>query len=145
PPNNIKVQILICSDLWFPELIRGRLPDLPDLLVIPTMSIVPEQQLVGYGRSLWHSLALTRSRENAIPVVVSDWAVQHWSGSSAQNWTCGASSISDPSTRWRTRSEEDQGFLRVESGEATILQSYVSMEKVSEYRKYRRETGLLPD
>ena len=92
----LKVQILICSDFWYPELIRADLHQLPDVVIIPASSVVPRQELTSYGRTLWHSLAMTRARESVVPVLVSDWAVQL----QEKSWTSGGSSLVNPSTRW---------------------------------------------
>ncbi|MHA1983032.1 MAG: carbon-nitrogen hydrolase family protein [Candidatus Hodarchaeales archaeon] len=140
-PHGIRCQTLICSDLWYPELIRDYITDLPDIVVVPAMSVVPQKDLIGYGRWLWHSLATTRSRENVLPVVVADWAVQSF----GESWTCGASSILNPSIKWTSKPEYEQAFVTFNEKKQNFISTIVSLSDIYEYRKYRRETGLLPE
>ena len=58
----LKVKILICSDLWFPEEIRNLLKEKIDLVVVPAMAVVQNKQLVSYGKNLWHSLGRGETR-----------------------------------------------------------------------------------
>lgn len=139
-PDEIRVQILICSDFWFPELIRDEI-NLPDAVLVPAMSVVPKENLVGYGKWLWHSLAITRSRENVLPVAVADWSIQQFSTS----WTCGASCILNPSIKWTTEEELDKAFITINNNDQSFISTLISLEEVYEYRKYRIETGLLPE
>ncbi len=139
--ERLAVQILICSDFWYPELIRKNLSNLPDVIVVPASSVVPQENLTNYGRTLWHSLALTRARESAVPVLVSDWAAQEMKTS----WTSGGSSIVDPSMRWTNDREFQESNQRFENGEQGILGMNVSRKSIHIYRKYRREVGLLPE
>lgn len=71
--EGVRVGILICADLWHPELAR-ELCGRADLLCVPCKTTVPTDEHVVYARELWHALALSRAFENGIPVVVSDWA-----------------------------------------------------------------------
>ncbi len=71
--DGFRVAVLICADLWPPELARA-LIDQADLLCVPAKTAVPSDNHVEYARTLWHNLALTRAMENGLPVVVSDWA-----------------------------------------------------------------------
>lgn len=139
--NGIRCQVLICSDLWYPELIRDYITNLPDIVVVPTMSVVPKKDLIDYGRWLWHSLATTRSRENVLPVIVADWAIQSF----GESWTCGASSILNPSIKWTSKSEYEKAFVTLSEKAEGFLSTVVSFSEIYEYRKYRKETGLLPD
>lgn len=135
-----RVQILICSDLWHPEHLRGQLGHPVDLVVVPTLSVVEAMNLTQYGRWLWHSLAVTRARENVTPLVVSDWAVQQM----GQSWTSGASSITDPSVRWTTPEEASLAFDRFDEGQPSVAVGLINQGQVEKYRQYRRQAGLLP-
>ena len=139
--EGLKVKLLICSDLWFPEEIRDLLNEEIDVIIVPAMAVVKNNQLVNYGKSLWHSLALTRSKENVIPVMVSDWAVQPMRNS----YTCGSSCIINPSIRWNNEFEEKKAFNTVANGNEGIISSIISQKEILEYQKYRKEVGLLPD
>jgi predicted amidohydrolase len=141
--NDLKLKVLICSDLWFPEEVRLHLNDDINFVIVPAMSVVPEHNKIPYGRWLWHSLAITRARENVTPVIVSDWAVQNVKEGST--WTCGASSIIDPSVRWTNNEEYKQAFNHFDHGQVGILSSIIDLEKINEYKKYRKNVGLLPD
>lgn len=139
--EKLKLKLLICSDLWFPEEIRNILNERLDILIVPAMSVVPKHDLISYGRWLWHSLAITRSRENVIPVVVSDWAVQKFGDS----WTCGTSSIINPSIRWTNEIEYNNAFNHFQNGEEGIIYSIINRDKIEEYKNYRQKAGLLPE
>jgi predicted amidohydrolase len=140
-PGGERCQILICSDLWYPELIREFLSNLPDIVVVPAMSVVPKENLIGYGEWLWHSLATTRSRENVVPVVVSDWAVQPF----GESWTCGASCILNPSIKWTSTAEFDEAFITLHKKQNGPISTSVSLQEIYDYREYRKKTGLLPE
>ncbi|OLS23232.1 MAG: hypothetical protein HeimC3_25730 [Candidatus Heimdallarchaeota archaeon LC_3] len=140
-PVNIRVQILICSDFWFPELIREEINNLPDVVLVPAMSVVPKENLIEYGKWLWYSLAITRSRENVLPVAVADWSIQSFS----KSWTCGASCILNPSIKWTTEEELNAAFVTINEKDHGFISTIISLQEVYEYRKYRRETGLLPE
>jgi hypothetical protein len=74
-------------------------------------------------------------------VVVADWAVQSF----GESWTCGASSILNPSIKWTTKSEYGQAFVTFNEKKQNFISTIVSLTEIYEYRKYRRETGLLPE
>ena len=135
------MQLLICSDFWYPELIRKDLFDLPDLIVVPASSVVPRKELTTYGRTLWYSLAMTRARESVVPVMVSDWAFQNMKDA----WTSGGSSLVNPSARWTNDQEFQENNVQIPAGEEGIISINISQKAVSDYRQYRREVGLLPE
>jgi predicted amidohydrolase len=54
--DGLRVAVLICADLWFPELLRP-LIDRADVLCVPAKTTVPARRHVPYARRLWHSLA----------------------------------------------------------------------------------------
>lgn len=139
--GKLKVKILICSDLWFPEEIRSAMEEKIDLIIVPAMAVVQSNQYVDYGKTLWHSLAQTRSKENIIPLMVSDWAEQ----SVRQAYTCGSSCIIDPSQRWTNDSEKRNYFTFMSHENEGFITKEISMNSVREYRKYRMEVGLLPN
>ena len=121
--RGLNIQILICSDLWYPELIRPNLisNNKIDLLCVPAMSVVENDSLIGYGRYLWHNLAITRARENVIPLIVSDWSDQRWGSSEHASYTCGGSTIIDPSIRWKNNEEYLHSFKYFYNGQSGIL------------------------
>lgn len=139
--NKIKIKILICSDLWFPEEIRTSLHEQLDLIIVPAMAVVQHKDFVDYGKTLWHSLAQTRSKENIIPLMVSDWAEQPVREAA---YTCGSSCIVDPSQRWTNKSDRSNYFTFMDKENEGFISKLISREQVLEYRKYRREVGLLP-
>ncbi len=139
--NNLKIKLLICSDLWFPEEIRSLQEEKIDLIIVPAMAVVKNESLVAYGQSLWHSLALTRSKENVIPLVVSDWAIQPMRDS----YTCGSSCIINPSVRWSNNKEELSAFNKFTTKTDGALSLIISRNAISENQKYRRDVRLLPE
>ena len=139
--ENLKVKLLICSDLWFPEEIRSLNHEQIDLLLVPAMAVVQGKNLIDYGKFLWHSLAQTRSKENVIPLVVSDWAEQPM----REAYTCGSSCIIDPSRRWENEVEKKLSFNFMKEINEGFIASELSQQAIQKYQKYRREVGLLPE
>jgi predicted amidohydrolase len=145
--EGLRVGVLICGDLWRPELARELL-DSVDLVCVPAMTAVPSERHVEYARALWFSLALTRAMENALAVAVSDWADgRHDTTFSVEGtrtrrtlYTCGAACICDPGRR-----PEIKSVQRCRpGGEPCALRAEIDLAALAEYRKYRRAVGLLP-
>jgi|GEM_PF-507625 len=142
-----RVGVLICADLWWPELVRelvGRV----DLICVPARTGVRSREHAEYARALWGSLALTRAMENGVVVLVSDWAGSTQDdrvagGDGPSRWkhaTAGAATICDPSHRPdMTRIQRNLPTSRPGALRAEI--DLVALEK---YRDYRRSVGLLP-
>lgn len=87
-----RLGVLICSDLWHPELARA-LAGQVDLLCVPAQTTIRPESEPAYARMLWHTLAMTRAQENVLAVVVSDQAA-----TSHAPYRCGGvTSITDPS------------------------------------------------
>lgn len=133
-----KIGILICADLWYPELCREMEGEI-DVLAVPAQSIVRSPDYQEYGRKLWHSLALTRSQENSIVVAVSDH-----SASMNTPFACGGASICDPSASMSENTIESIQ-LTIDDGSAGFIKTIVDRESLDQFRKYRRQRGLLPD
>lgn len=133
--QGLRIGVLICSDLWFPELARELL-DRVDILCVPAKTSVPSAEFVHYARTIWLSLAMTRAVENVVPVVVSDWCKQkHPTG-----YTSGASSLNDPAGRPETIRLQ----RHLPDGRAGVLVAELDLDAVDGIRKYRKATGLLP-
>jgi predicted amidohydrolase len=133
--DGMRVGVLICSDLWYPELAREFL-DHVDVVCVPAKTTVPGTDYVQYARTLWLSLALTRAMENAVPVAVSDWC----EGSHATGYTSGASSVNDPSGRPDTARVQQC----LPDGRPGAVIARIDLDAVRRIRQYRREVGLLP-
>lgn len=135
--EGFQVGILICADLWYPELCR-ELIDSVDILCVPAESVVRERKYRDYGRGLWHALALTRSQENSIMTVVADHSV-----SDNTPFTSGGASITDPS-----RSIDTPGLelihQTVPEGAPGYLTAEYDRRRMRLFRRYRRQRGLLP-
>lgn len=145
--DDFRVGVLICADLWHPELARELCGKI-DLLAVPVKSSVPTEKNIEYARGLWNSLALTRAMENGFAVVVADWPetehkVETQSGPSRTrqtHFTSGASCIVDPSHRpdltriQRILKQGQPGFLRAD----------INLSKLAAFRDYRTSVGLLP-
>ena len=146
--QGFRLGVLICGDLWHPELSRelvGRV----DVLCVPAATVVNAQGNREYARGAWHRLAFVRAMETGAAVVVSDWADgrheahRHRDGalSNEVRWTAGASSISDPSRRPELEKMQHT-TLR---GEAGDLVASIDADRLAEFREYRRRNGLLPE
>jgi predicted amidohydrolase len=145
--DGIRFGVLICADLWWPELARGLLERV-DCLCVPCKSTVPAEGHVEYARRLWHNLALTRAMENGVPVVVSDWPnARHdfhvlVSGvrTTQTHYTSGATTICDPGHRPHL----DRLQRTLLKGNPGVLRTDIDLERLNTYRAYRRSVGLLP-
>lgn len=132
--SGLRVGVLICADLWYPELARelcGRV----DVLCVPAKTTVPSAESVPYARTVWWSLAMTRAVENALPVVVSDWCEQ----AHATGFTSGATSVNDPAGR----PDPTRLQRRMDDGQPGVLIAQIDLDAVAEIRQYRRAVGLL--
>jgi len=136
----LRLSILLCSDLWFPRLVRRASKD-ADFIAVPAMTTVLNQRHTAYGRWAWHSLVVVRSKENAIPIVSAD----HPEGVYASGiYTCGASCIADPSHRFGSNEGPHTQALKVADPRSqTVIVSTISQESIRDYKAYRREVGLL--
>lgn len=75
--DGFRLAVLICADLWSPDLVR-ELAGQADVICVPVKTSVPSDNHIDYARTLWHSLALTRAMEYGLAIVVSDWpAARH--------------------------------------------------------------------
>ncbi|NOS99748.1 MAG: carbon-nitrogen hydrolase family protein [Phycisphaerales bacterium] len=145
--DGIRVAVLICADAWHPETAR-ELRDVADIVAIPVKSAVPTQRHVAYGRRTWHALVLTRAMENAYVVAASDWATGVHSASArpptdacnARYFTCGATSIADPSHR----PEIDAIHRTIPDGDRGIIAADIDLDALDAFRCYRGSVGLLP-
>jgi predicted amidohydrolase len=145
--DGVRFGVLICADLWWPELAR-RLVDQVDCLCVPCKSTVPTEAHVEYARALWHNLALTRAMENGIPVVVSDWpSARHdfhvLAGgvrTTQTHYTSGATTICDPGHR----PQLDHMQRTLPKGAPGVLRTDIDLQRLRTYREYRRSVGLLP-
>jgi len=133
--GEFRLGVLICSDLWYPELARELMGQV-DILCVPTKTTVASVDYVSYARTVWWSLALTRSVENALPVVVSDWCEK----GHATHFTSGATSISDPAGR----PDPFKLQQKVSDGSEGFILAEIDLEAVREIQAYRRGVGLLP-
>ncbi|MBC8277815.1 MAG: carbon-nitrogen hydrolase family protein [FCB group bacterium] len=133
-----KIGVLICADLWYPELCR-ELAGQIDILGVPAQSVVRNPAYQAYGRKLWHALALTRSQENSLVVAVADHAV-------GENTplACGGASLCDPSA---SLSENTINLIQIylENGASGFINAAVDKNSLDTFRKYRQQRGLLPN
>ena len=116
--KSIKIQILICRDLSYPELIRQQLPQLPNILFVPVMSYVNGKGFTEKSRLNFYKLAIQHSMEFNIPVILSDWARQPFEGT---NWTSGATCLVDPTVYRSTKVNSGQMFQTIPDGKEGVL------------------------
>lgn len=134
--EGVTLGVLICSDLWHPELAR-QLAGQALLLCVPAQTTIRPESEPAYARMLWHTLAMTRAQENVMAVVVSDQAA-----ASQAPFRCGGvSSITDPSAE-PVLSDIQQV---VADGGAGYLLARLDLARLARFRSYRQENGLLPD
>jgi len=130
-----RLGVLICSDLWHPELARHLAAE-ATLLCVPAQTTIRAESEPAYARMLWHTLAMTRAQENVLAVVVSDQAA-----ASQAPFRCGGvSSITDPSAE---PSLSDIQHVLADGGEGFLL-AQLDMARLARFRNYRQENGLLP-
>jgi nitrilase len=130
-----RLGVLICSDLWYPELAR-HLASQVDLLCVPAQTTIRPESEPPYARMLWHTLAMTRAQENVLAVMVSDQ-----SAASQAPFRCGGvSSITDPSAE--PALSEIQQVLG--DGAEGFLLARLDLQRLARFRSYRQENGLLP-
>jgi len=132
--DGLRVGVLICADLWYPELARelgGRV----DVLCVPAKTTVSSADFVPYARTLWWSMAMTRAVENALPVLVSDWCER----AHGTYVTAGASSLNDPAGR----PDVNRLQRRMDRGQSGVLVGQIDLDAVAQIRQYRQAVGLL--
>lgn len=145
--DGVRVGVLICGDLWHPELAR-ELVEVADLLCVPAMTSVPSDTHVEYARVLWTNLALTRAMENGLVVAVSDWAAGRHDESVIVDgvktrrtfYTCGAAGICDPGRR----PQVERIHETLAQGRPGAIRAGIDLAALARYRDYRRAVGLLP-
>ncbi|MCP4248044.1 MAG: carbon-nitrogen hydrolase family protein [bacterium] len=145
--EGFKIGLLICADLWRPELAR-ELVGAVDLLCVPAMTAVPAKSHVKYARALWHSLALTRAMENGLAVAVADWPAERpqqpvpgdRTAARRTFHTCGATTICDPSHR----PDLTQIQTTIPPDRPGAARTDLDLHALTRYREYRQSVGLLP-
>ena len=136
-----KISIRICSDLWIPssqeELINNNI----DLLFCPSLTTLPKEDLITYGRFMWYNLSLVRAKEAAAGVIVSDRAAQIIRD---PFWSAGASCIVDPSKKFSNNEELGFNILKnIPSGEFGIITSSICYDDIQLQKSYRKSMGLM--
>ncbi len=137
--GNLRLAILICSDLWHHESISP-IAEKADFIAVPTMTTVLDPSHINYGQWTWQSLVAIRAKEYTVPIVSADQAVREYAPGI---FTCGASCIADPSYRFSNEEDPSRQALKVAPNKASnIIVSKISTQALHEYRIYRREVGL---
>lgn len=131
----IKFGVLICADLWNWKLVYDLVVKKgAELLIVPAFTVVPKGYRE-YAKYQWLSLAITRSREFVIPIVIAD---HHENG---VEYDVGAvSCIIDPSIK-NDRIKNIEDFVILPTGELAIYT--INFDPINSYRKYRSRNGLL--
>jgi predicted amidohydrolase len=137
--KDLRMAVLICSDLWYHDLVSQITPEI-DFLVVPTMTTVLDDQYIEYGQWAWQSLVAVRSKEYTIPIVSADQASREYFPGV---YTCGGSCIADPSYRFSNQESPLTQALKIASDEKLqYITSTISLKAIREYANYRREVGL---
>lgn len=133
--EGIKVGILICADLWNWPLVHDLIiKQGAQLLIIPAFTVVPKG-LHSYAKYQWLSLAITRSREFVIPIIISD----HLEGTKEYD-VGGVSCIIDPSLK-NPEITSIEGFVNM--NKTDVISTQINLQPIQEYRVYRDNNGLL--
>lgn len=136
-----KAAIKICSDLWHTEDFMYLIKQNVDILFTPIMSVVTGSDYISYGKKIWYSLAITRAKEGCLALCVSDSAKGVLTGN---YYTTGASCIADPSIRFKNEESPFNSILTsIPGGKAGYCIKTISLTDIVNYRKYRKEVGLL--
>jgi predicted amidohydrolase len=137
--NGHNMAVLICSDLWYHDLLVQVVSTI-DFLVVPTMTTVLNNQHIKYGQWAWQSLVGVRSKEYTIPIVSADQAAREYAPGI---FTCGGSCVADPSYRFSNNEGPITQALRIPSNEkSTYISSTIDLQAVKKYAAYRRDVGL---
>ena len=132
--NGLKILILICSDLWNGILLNNLIGKVQiDVLCVPAFTVVAKG-LGNYAKLQWYSLIVSRSREFLIPIIVADHHI-----STDYYDVGGASAIADPSKKDPSM-KDFVDFLDIP--DQNIIGSDIDLDRVNEYRKYRKEKGI---
>ncbi len=136
--KNLKMAVLICSDLWYHDILEQVAPQV-DFIAVPTMTTVLDENYIQYGRWAWQSLIAVRAKEYTIPIVSADQAVREYAPGV---FTCGASCIADPSYRFTRKEGPGTQSLKSTDETVNVVISTISLKAVRDYAAYRREVGL---
>jgi len=137
--KKLRMAVLICSDLWYHDLVSQIAPQI-DFLTVPTMTTVLNDQYIRYGQWAWQSLVSVRSKEYTIPIVSADQASREYFPGV---YTCGGSCIADPSYRFSNEEGPPTQALKTTTDEKSqYITSTISLKAIREYAGYRREVGL---
>ena len=137
--KKLRMAVLICSDLWYHDLVSQIAPQI-DFLTVPTMTTVLDDQYIRYGQWAWQSLVSVRSKEYTIPIVSADQASREYFPGV---YTCGGSCIADPSYRFSNEEGPFTQALKTATDEKSqYITSTISLKAIREYAGYRREVGL---
>jgi predicted amidohydrolase len=137
--RNLRVAILICSDLWFHDLV-SQIASKVDYLAVPTMTTVLDSEQIQYGQWAWQSLIAVRAKEYTIPIVSADQASREYAPGV---FTCGGSCIADPSYRFRNNEGPSSQALKIAlTNTAAVVVSQISLQSIREYKAYRQDVGL---
>ncbi|MFX1319679.1 MAG: carbon-nitrogen hydrolase family protein [Promethearchaeota archaeon] len=137
--KHLRMAVLICSDLWYHDLVSQIAPQI-DFLIVPTMTTVLDDQYIRYGQWAWQSLVSIRSKEYTIPIASADQASREYFPGV---YTCGGSCIADPSYRFSNEEGPLTQALKTANDEKSqYITSTISLKAIREYARYRREVGL---
>ncbi len=131
----LKIITVICADLWDTKLLMRLMSFKPDILLVPAYTAVMPG-LSDYAKIQWYSLAISRSREFIVPIIIADHPNKKDSKYEVGNATC----IVDPSLKNEKMHKLEDFLLLPING---IASGIIDTEKINEYREYRTDLGIL--
>ncbi len=132
--KGLKLGFGACSDLWQSDFIREMVEGGADMIVICSMTVT-EPPLREYARVQWNSLAIARSREFVIPLIIVDSPYED-----EEKVTGRVTCAVDPSLK-RPELKTIDDFLYKPNADG-FLRGEFDFGKIKDYRSYRDEQGL---
>ncbi|MCY3411401.1 MAG: carbon-nitrogen hydrolase family protein [Candidatus Heimdallarchaeota archaeon] len=130
-----RIAILICADLWNYHLLeRIVLNERADLVFVPSFTVV-QPGFREYARNQWIALAITRSREFIVPIIIAD------KKSNSDYDTGEMTAIIDPSIKTdsiKTISD----FICFPDSTASWVSGSLDFTSIAKYKEYRTELGI---
>ena len=133
--DEVTVGFLVCADLWRADFVKGIVQRGVDIIVCPAMTST-DLGYANYAKFQWYALAIARSREFVVPIVVVDNPIE------VDNQITGKATFScDPSIKTKDMNTITD-FLSLPDKDRT-LNSEFDFNLIEQYRQYRVAQNLI--